>query len=85
MVEFNDPPDEDNVEAVNRLVASYSNTENGTSVVFIPLPQPPDASFQNRPNEEDKRFYLESLRILTEGFPPTFLGLGMQEVTSDSL
>ncbi|KAL5108289.1 Solute carrier family 12 member 9 [Taenia crassiceps] len=84
VVEFGRQSGENEVEAINHLISSYCNAEKGTSVVFLRLLLPPSSS-QQTSNEESKLTYLDQLRGLTEDLPPTLLGLGMQEVTSDSL
>ncbi|KAM7542038.1 hypothetical protein Aperf_G00000004130 [Anoplocephala perfoliata] len=66
------------VDAFNTLISSHCNTENGTSVIFLELPRPPT-------DKELQLEYLDRLRRLTEGLPPTLLGLGLQEVTSEAL
>lgn len=84
MVEFDRQSGGNEVETVNHLISSHCNAERGTSVVFLRLPLPP-SSPQQISSEESKLSYLDQLRRLTEDLPPTLLGLGMQEVTSDSL
>ncbi|VDO05553.1 unnamed protein product [Rodentolepis nana] len=66
------------VGALNSLISSHCNVENGTSVVFLELPSPPASS-------ELRLEYLDQLRRLTDGLPPTLLGLGQQQVTSEAL
>ncbi|VUZ47355.1 unnamed protein product [Hymenolepis diminuta] len=66
------------VDAFNSLISSHCNVEKGTSVVFLELPSPPTTS-------ELRLEYLDQLRRLTDGLPPTLLGLGLQQVTSEAL
>ncbi|KAM3171907.1 hypothetical protein ACTXT7_015627 [Hymenolepis weldensis] len=66
------------VDGFNSLISSYCNVEKGTSVVFLELPSPPATS-------ELRLEYLDQLRRLTDGLPPTLLGLGLQQVTSEAL
>nr|CUU97382.1 hypothetical transcript [Hymenolepis microstoma] len=66
------------VDALNSLISSHCNVEKGTSVIFLELPSPPVT-------DELKLEYLDQLRRLTDGLPPTLLGLGLQQVTSEAL